>query len=112
MAVINESSYRFRRSNMVLMLIWYGNKKPPRGSFLNAALGEFEELGNSGIDYAGLRFFVKPDRPVFRNRLLFAYRYEININPMLFLFLFTLIYLLCVLDDKSRKEGARFSHLS
>lgn len=80
MLIPNEPSYRARRSSMILCSVWYGNKKPPRGPFLNESLRELEKLNTIGIMYSGLRFFAKPlvlttdtqARPVFLNCIIFT----------------------------------------
>jgi hypothetical protein len=54
MAVINEVPYKKRRSNMVLMALWYGNKKPPRDSFLEFALQDLQSLESDPIEFKGI----------------------------------------------------------
>jgi hypothetical protein len=60
MAVLNEIPYTSRRRNVILMAIWYGNKKPPREPFLNSSIAELKHLGNVGFEFGGVQYFVKP----------------------------------------------------
>lgn len=129
MAVINESSYRSRRSNMILMSLWYGNKKPPRIPFLNAALEELEELGNSGIYYSGLRFFVIPvvlttdtmARSVFLNCIQFngesgcdfcLHTGLKNIYTQCCSYYYSHSYILCACRPTNQERKGHCSHLS
>lgn len=80
MLIPNESPYRARRSSMMLLSLYYGNKKPPRGPFLNDSIRELEKLSTTGILFSGLRFLAKPlvlttdtqARPVFLNCIIFS----------------------------------------
>ena len=60
MGLYNELLYSARRWNVVLMALWYGNKKPPKEPFLNTAIAELKQLGKRGVDYKGLTYIVKP----------------------------------------------------
>ena len=79
MAVINEVPYKKRRSNMVLMALWYGNKKPPRDSFLEFALKELKSLESDPIEFNGIKYLFRPlivsvdtiARPIVRNSTQF-----------------------------------------
>ncbi|KZS19917.1 Uncharacterized protein APZ42_013528 [Daphnia magna] len=42
--IINETGYKTRRSNVILMAIWFGNKKPPRNAFVDPCVVELEKL--------------------------------------------------------------------
>lgn len=60
MGLINEVPYRSKRSNMILMALWYGNKKPPKAAFLDSTVKELQKLGREGILFNGTLFQVKP----------------------------------------------------
>jgi hypothetical protein len=60
MGVINEIAYGARRGNMILMSLWFGNKKPPRGPFLDTSIAELKHLGSSGMKFGELTVFLKP----------------------------------------------------
>lgn len=38
MGIINEAPYQVRRSSIILIALWYGNKKPPRKTLLDRAI--------------------------------------------------------------------------
>ena len=79
MAVINEVPYKKIRPNMVLMALWYGNKKPPRESFLEFALKELKSLESDLIEFNGMKYLFRPlivsidtiARPIVRNSAQF-----------------------------------------
>ena len=79
MAVINEVQYKKRRSNMVLMALWNGNKKPPRDSFPKFALKELNSLESDPIEFNGMKYLFRPlivsidtiARPIVRNSTQF-----------------------------------------
>lgn len=79
MGIINETSYKTRRSNIILMAIWYGNKKPPRNVFLDPCVAELKKLCETGIECDGKMYKVRPvivtvdtiARPVIRNTTQF-----------------------------------------
>lgn len=60
MGLLNEMPYQSRRKNVILMAIWYGNKKPPREPFLNTSIAELKYLGKVGFEFEGVQYFVKP----------------------------------------------------
>lgn len=60
MGVINESPYRSRRSSMILLSLWYGNKKPPKGAFLDSAVNELKRLQVDGIAFEDSIITVEP----------------------------------------------------
>lgn len=73
MALFNEAPYRLRRSNVLLLAIWYGNKKPPTTPFVGATVDELEKLQTKGFKIIrGETFYLKvlifstdtPARPV------------------------------------------------
>ncbi len=75
MALPNECSYQSRRSNILLLALYYGNKKPPRNPFLMASLLELKRLGTAGFVFNQKKYLVKPvilstdsmARPIFTN---------------------------------------------
>jgi len=64
---------------MVLMALWYGNKKPPRESFLEFALKELKSLESDLIEFNGMKYLFRPlivsidtiARPIVRNSAQF-----------------------------------------
>jgi len=60
MGVINEAAYGSRRSNMLLLALWYGNKKPPKEAFLDSSLKEMQRLAAFGIQFDGIKYTIKP----------------------------------------------------
>lgn len=86
MAVINEAPYRSRRSNMILLSLWFGNKKPPAQPFLGAGIKELQRLGTEGMMFSDRKFIVKPTvlttdtmaRPVFLNCIQFNGKFGCN----------------------------------
>lgn len=60
MAVINEIPYGARRAHMILMALWFGNKKPPKGPFLDRSIAELKRLSTTGIPFGELTVKLKP----------------------------------------------------
>jgi hypothetical protein len=60
MGVPNELPYWLRRSNILLFALWYGNKKPPSGPFLEASISELQQLGTKGVQFNQRTYLVKP----------------------------------------------------
>ncbi|KZS03114.1 Uncharacterized protein APZ42_034224 [Daphnia magna] len=58
--VPNELPYWLRRSNILLFAIWYGNKKPSSGPFLEASISELQQLGTKGVQFNQRTYLVKP----------------------------------------------------
>jgi hypothetical protein len=75
MCLLNECTYRSRRSNIILMALFYGNKKPPRNPFLQNSIVELKKLGTTGFIFNEKKYLFKPlilttdtmARPVFTN---------------------------------------------
>jgi hypothetical protein len=75
MATINEAKYKLRRAYVVLLALWYGNKKPPIKAFLDWIIEEWTRLERDGIMINGTRYKVRVliittdtvARPVIRN---------------------------------------------
>ena len=91
MGIINETGYKTRRSNVILMAIWFGNKKPPRGVFLDACVDEMKKLCSFGISCDGKTYKVRPvvvtvdsvALPTLRNTIQFngAYGCDFCLHP-------------------------------
>lgn len=83
MGIINEASYKTRRSNIILMAIWYGNKKPPRNAFLDPCVAKLKNLCSTGVECDGKFYKVRPiivtvdtiARPTIRNTIQFNGEY-------------------------------------
>lgn len=50
MGIINEASYKTRRSCIILLALWYGNKKPPRETLLEHAIEELNKLQTHDVE--------------------------------------------------------------
>ena len=59
MAIINETDYKIRRSSIILISLWYGNKKPPRDTLLSRAVEKLNLLQSSGIVVDGVNFKIR-----------------------------------------------------
>ena len=59
MGVINELSYKLRRSYVILLAIYYGNKKPPMQPFLEESLHELNRLKTEGFYVNGQKYKVE-----------------------------------------------------
>ena len=79
MGIINETGYKTRRSNVILLALWFGNKKPPRSVFLDPCVVQLNTLCLTGIECDGTTYKVRPvivtvdtiARPVLRNTTQF-----------------------------------------
>lgn len=49
MGIFNEAPYRLRRSNILLLALWFGNKKPPADSFIGKVMDELQILECTGF---------------------------------------------------------------
>lgn len=58
MAVINEARYKIRRGFIVLLSLWFGNKKPPRKPFMEIPLLELKRLQLDGFTVNGKQYYV------------------------------------------------------
>lgn len=47
--IINEASYSVRRSSIIFLSLWYGNKKQPRKAFLDRGIQEWNSLQLNGV---------------------------------------------------------------
>lgn len=91
MGIINETGYKTRRSNVILMAIWFGNKKPPRSVFLDPCVNQLKKLCSTGIECDGKIYKIRPvivtvdtvARPVLRNTTQFngAYGCDFCLHP-------------------------------
>lgn len=59
MAVINELEYKLRRAFMVLLAIYYGNKKPPMDTFMWESIDELNLLQSEGLEVDGILYTVR-----------------------------------------------------
>ena len=57
MALINEAPYRIRRRFVLLLALWFGNKKPPRKALLEHPLFDLIRLQEHGIVVNGRQYF-------------------------------------------------------
>ena len=79
MATINEAPYKLRRVYVILLALWFGNKKPPMHAFLDWIIEEWKRLEKDGIQVKGVHYKVKVlvittdtiARPVIRNTTQF-----------------------------------------
>ena len=79
MGVINEAPYRIRRSHVILIALWFGNRKPPRDAFLQDSIEQLIKLQEIGFmvndkTYKVRVVIVTTDtmaRPVMRNTTQF-----------------------------------------
>lgn len=60
MVLVNEAPYKVRRSNVGLVALWYGNKKPPRSVFLDPVVDELNRLRRDGFMVDQSRYFIQP----------------------------------------------------
>jgi len=59
MGIINEAKYKLRRSFVVLISLWYGNKKPPANGFLDHGLNELNKIQNTGFTVKNEKFKLR-----------------------------------------------------
>jgi len=59
MGVINEAPYKIRRSNILLLGLWYGNHKPTPAHFLNEVVKTLQHLSANGFEVDGVRWRVQ-----------------------------------------------------
>ena len=79
MGIVNEATYKARRSHVFLMALWFGNKKPPRDAFLMPTINQLNELLSRGIMVGDVTYQVRPliisvdtiARPILRNTTQF-----------------------------------------
>ena len=96
MGIVNERRYKTRRSNVILMAIWSGNKKPPRNVFLDPCDEELKKYCSTGIECDGKVYEVRPvivtvdtiARPIIRNTMQFngSYGCDFCFNPGNFIY--------------------------
>jgi hypothetical protein len=68
-----------RRSNIILLALWWGIKKPSRSVFVDPCVSELKKLSSTGIQYDGVTYKIRPvivtvetiARPVLRNTMQF-----------------------------------------
>lgn len=59
MAIINEAPYKLRRSYVILLALWFANKKPPREAFLKDVILELKRLETDGFVVQGKRYKLR-----------------------------------------------------
>jgi hypothetical protein len=59
MALINDVPYKLRRSYIILLALWFGNKKPPVGVFLNGIIEELNRLEREGFIFKGVTYKIR-----------------------------------------------------
>ena len=60
MVLINEASYKVRRSNVGLVGLWYGDKDPPTAVFLDPIVDELNRIKRTGFLVDQTRYFIQP----------------------------------------------------
>ena len=98
MGIINEARYQLRRSYVILIALWYGEKKPPTEPYLNWAMEQLKDLQEQGFEVDGIRYRVRllivttdtPARPVLRCTTQFNGKFgcDICLHPGEFLSIF------------------------
>lgn len=58
--VLNEASYKIRRSNVVILALWFGDVKPPLEAFLEAIVQELNRLNTEGFYCNGVKYTLHP----------------------------------------------------
>ena len=56
MAIINEAQYKIRRGFVILLSLWFGNKKPPAKALMDEPLAELQRLEKDGIIVKGRKY--------------------------------------------------------
>ena len=59
MAVINEVKYGVRRTFIILLSIWIGNKKPPRDVFMDGPIASLKKIEKDGFLVKGKQYKLK-----------------------------------------------------
>ena len=95
MAIINEAAYKVRRSNVVLVGLWHGDRKPPMNAFVRPCVESLAKLKEPGLEFNGTTVKILPTilttdmmaRPVFRNTTQFngSYGCDFCLHPGWFL---------------------------
>lgn len=95
MGTVNETGYKTRRSNVILMAIWFGNKKPPRNVFVDPCVDVLNQLCSTGVECDNIKYIVRPvivtvdtiARPILRNTMQFngAYGCDFCLHPGIYL---------------------------
>lgn len=58
MGVINEAPYKIRRSSIILLALWYGNRKPSSTNFLQEIVNKLDHLKEVGFEVDGVKWTV------------------------------------------------------
>ena len=56
MAIINEAQYKIRRGFVILLSLWFGNKKPLAKALMDQPLAELQRLEKDGIIVKGRKY--------------------------------------------------------
>lgn len=91
MGIINEATYKIRRSCIILLALWFKKKKPPRETLLNRAIKELNQLQTHGVTVNSVVYklrvlIISTDtvaRPLVRNSTQFnsEYRCDFCLHP-------------------------------
>ncbi len=79
MGIINEAKYKMRRNYILLLALWYGDKKPPTRPYLEWAMKELKRFQEDGFLVDGIQYRVRVliittdtvARPVLKNTTQF-----------------------------------------
>lgn len=79
MAMINEVPYHIRRTFIILLALWFGNRKPPRKVLMDRAIEELQHLQDNGFVVDGKKYKLRVlilttdtmARPVLKNTTQF-----------------------------------------
>lgn len=58
-ALINDVPYKLRRSYIIFLALWFGNKKPPAGVFLNSVIEDLNRLEGDGFEFNGVSYKIR-----------------------------------------------------
>ncbi len=59
MALINEVPYHIRRNFIILLALWFGNRKPPRKALMEQSIAELKHLQMNGFEVDGRLYKVR-----------------------------------------------------
>ena len=60
MGIINEAPYEIRQTCVILLGLWFGDKKSPMEAFVKPCVDELKKVTNSGIMHNGIKYAFKP----------------------------------------------------
>lgn len=87
MGIINEARYQLRRAYVILVALWYGEKKPPTEPYLNWAMEKLSQLQEEGFYVSGIHYRIRvviittdtPARPILRCTTQFNGQYGCDV---------------------------------